>query len=334
MFGVYFTLAPLGGAVLEPTNNKPSWVTRALTVAFLSFLGFLVIESFYKASPAYAITAGILVILSLMAILVLSEAFNTFSLGRLLTLSREVSKTTQEKQELRTDNTELRKALVQLAVNVHQSQVNATINTSGVDLLHALGVVKAEKKDEDIEQEVKQPTAAVEVLSFSEHESPLHSLRIKQLADSLALDKYIAANSIPKIDVERDIQFSSSFENLDPIMERRITFDGYMKSASKEYFFEVRNSKNMSPMSWDRLYVMLSKILFYREAKKVPTELILIITKLPETEPESGPRYFERFIQAFQPAIAGGLLRVEQIEITQEEFSVLMEQVRVQTARA
>lgn len=315
---------------MEPPNNKASWVTRLLTVAFLLFLGFLVTESFYKASPVYAITAGILVILALMAILVLSEAFNTFSLGKLLTLSREVSKSTQEKQELKTDNTELRKALVQLAVNVHQSQVNATINTSGVDLLHALGVVKAEKKEEDIEQETKQPATSSEVASPIERESGIQSFRIKQMAESLALDKYITANSIQKIDVERDIQFSSSFENLDPIMERRITFDGYMKSASKEYFFEVRSSRGMSPMFWDRLYVMLSKILFYREAKKVPTELILIITKLPEPEPESGPRYFERFIQAFQPAIAGGLLRVEQIEITAEELSALTEQARAQ----
>lgn len=317
---------------MEPMNNKPSWITRTLTVVFLSFLGFLVIESFYKASPAYAITAGILFILALMAILVLSEAFNTFSLGQLLTLSREVSKSTQEKQELKTDNTELRKALVQLAVNVHQSQVNATINTSGVDLLHALGVVKAEKKEEDVEQEVKQPATTAEVVSPSERESVMHSYRIKQIADSLALDKYIAANSIPKIDVERDIKFSSSFENLDPIMERRITFDGYMKSPSKEYFFEVRNSKNLSPMFWDRLYVMLSKILLYREAKKVPTELIMIITKLPDSETESGPRYFERFIQAFQPAIAGGLLRVEQIEITPEELIMITDQAQAQQA--
>jgi hypothetical protein len=315
---------------LEPTNNKPSWVTRALTVAFLGFLGFLVVQSFYKSSPAFAITASILVVLALMTILVLSEAFNSFSLGKLLTLSKEVSKSKQEKHELQVDNVELRKALVQLAVNVHQSQVNATINTSGVDLLKALGVVKAEKPDEDLEQEPKQPTVAEETISPTDRESRIQSFRLRQMADSLAFQKYIDANAIPKIDVEREIQFSSTFENLDPIMERRITFDGYMKTPNKEYFFEVKNFRNMSPMFWDRLYVMLSKILFYREAKKVPTELILILTKFPESESESGPPHFERFIQAFQPAIAGGLLRVEQVEITEDELNALTERAQQQ----
>lgn len=307
---------------MEPTN-KPSWVTRVLTVGFLGFLGYLVIESFYKTSPAFAISAGILVVLALMTILVLSEAFNSFSLGKLLTLSKEVSKVAQEKQELKADNTDLRKALVQLAVNVHQSQVNATINASGVDLLKALGVVKADKKDDDAEQEAKQPSVPSEVAMTLDRESRLQQFRIRQMTDSLAFDKYIDANAIPRIDVEREIQFSASFENLDPIMERRITFDGYMKSANKEYFFEVKNSRNFSPIFWDRLYVMLSKILFYREAKKVPTELILIISRVPEPESEPESRNFERFIQAFQPAIAGGLLRVEQIEISQEELDAL-----------
>jgi hypothetical protein len=307
---------------LEP-SNKPSWVTRILTVGFLAFLGYLVIESFFKASPAFAISAGILIVLALMTVLVLSEAFNSFSIGKLLTLSREVSKTSQEKQELKTDNTELRKALVQLAVNVHQSQVNATINTSGVDLLKALGVVKADKPDEDLEQEAKSSPVAEAPALAQDRESRMQSFRIRRLADDLALEKYIDANALPRIDVERKIQFSSSFENLDPIMERRVTFDGYMRSANKEYFFEVRNEVTITPMFWDRLYVMLSKILFYREAKKVPTELILILSKLPTQEAEYESRNLERFMQAFQPAIAGGLLRVERIEISPSELEAL-----------
>lgn len=307
---------------MEP-SNKPSWITRVLTVGFLGFLGFLVIESFYKTSPAFAISAGILIVLALMTVLVLSEAFNSFSIGKLLTLSREVTKTTQEKQELKTDNNELRKALVQLAVNVHQSQVNATINANGVDLLKALGVVKAEKSEEDLEQEAKSPPAAPESTALQDRESRMQSYRIRAMADALAFEKYIDANALPRIDVERGIQFSSSFENLDPIMERKITFDGYMKSANKEYFFEVRSHRSITPMFWDRLYVMLSKVLFYREAKKVPTELILIISKLPEPESEPESRYLERFMQAFQPAIAGGILRVEQIAISQSELETI-----------
>lgn len=312
---------------MEP-SNKLSWVTRILTVGFLGFLGYLVIESFYKASPAFAISAGILIVLALMTVLVLSEAFNSFSIGKLLTLSREVTKTTQEKQELKTDNTDLRKALVQLAVNVHQSQVNATINASGVDLLKVLGVVKAEKSEEDVEQETRSPQGGLESTALQDRESRMQSYRIRTMADNLAFEKYIDANALPRIDVEREIQFSSSFENLDPIMERKIIFGGYMKSPNKEYFFEVRNHRSITPMFWDRLYVMLSKVLFYRDAKKIPAELILIVSKLPETEGESEARYLERFMQAFQPAIAGGILRVEQIEISQSELAALTTKVQ------
>ncbi len=307
---------------LEP-SNKQSWITRILTVVFLGFLGYLVIQSFYKASPAFVISAGILIVLVLMTVLVLSEAFNSFSVGKLLTLSREVSKTSQEKQELKTDNTELRKALVQLAVNVHQSQVNATINASGVDLLKALGVVKADKPEEDLEQDIKATPMAEAPAQVQDRESRMQSFRIRRLADDLALEKYIDANALPRIDVEREMQFSSYFENLDPIMERRVTFDGYMRSANKEYFFKVVNEASVYPTIWDRLYVMLSKILFYREAKKVPAELILILSKIPGQEAEHESRFRERFMQAFQPAIASGILRVERIEITRSELDAL-----------
>jgi len=304
-------------------SNKNSFVTRVLIGIFLLFLAGLVSRSFYKSNFPYEITAGILVVLALMTVLVLSEAFNYFSIGKLLTLSREIESVTKDKDDLRQDNAELRKALLELSINVRQSQVNATINTSGVDILKALGVMKADKSADDNEQEeVVSSQQDSNKDQLYDREKRLKHYKFTRLAEAFALDKYIAENNIPKIDVEKDIQFTPSFEGLDPIMEKRITFDGYMKGINREYFFEVK-SNLMSSIFFDRLYVMLSKILFYKQAKNISAELILIVLNADKATNEFHQAGYDNLLRVFQPAIASGLLRVEQLEITNDEFAEL-----------
>jgi hypothetical protein len=75
-------------------------------------------------------------------------------------------------------------------------------------------------------------------------------------------------------------------------------------------------------ISCDRLYVMLNKIHFYREAKGISADLVLIIFDIEEVDDENKrPDRSERVLDFFQPAIANKLLKVEHFKVSQKEIS-------------
>jgi hypothetical protein len=196
------------------------------------------------------------------------------------------------------------------------------------DLLKLLGVTKAEKTDEDesIEEMPTQPVPAAitpekpEAKSFVRDADFRQRRKFRQLIEDDALDKHLKKQEMPIAEVSKEVQFTTAFQNIDPIMERRAVFDAYLKTANKEFFLEVVTS--VSPMIFDRLYVMLAKILFYRQAKQVSADLTLIVVKLPDSVSErfGSADSIERLLQMFQPAISNNLLRVEIVSYSEQEI--------------
>jgi hypothetical protein len=296
--------------------QKANWFVRCLIMAFVIFLAYIVALSIIGNAPPYDVKTSIIILLAMMIILVLSESFNNFSLGKILILSREVQKTADEKESIKRENAELRQSLVQIATSI-QSQINTTIQAQGVDWPRVLGVEKADSKEKEKEEE--RETLAIAETKHDE----VSFYQLKTYIEELALKKYIERVNLPVSDIIRNIRFTESFEYIDPISNRAVTFDGYLKTPQKEYFFELQPSIKSGLFTFDRIYVKLSKILLYRQTKKIQAELIYIMAKIPEDKKSDSFDRAERFIQTFQPAIAGGLLRVEMVEINKEEYSLL-----------
>jgi hypothetical protein len=312
---------------MDKTEAKPNWFIRCGIILLVLFLAAIVVVSFLGSPPPYRITAGILTVLAMMIILILSEAFNSFSLGKLLTLSREVEKTAGEKEDIKRENAELRQSLVHVATHV-QSQVNTTIQAHGADLLRALGVVRADKEaKEEEDKEEATPEAA------PQRPSAIPSYRLMPQIDAAAIGKYAQKYGLPQTEIVRDIRFNEAFECIDPISNRSVSFDGYLKTPVKESFFEVKVHRSvMGSMLWDRLHVMLSKILLYRQAKKINAELILILVRLPDESHERPGVSWERFMELYQPAIACGLLKVETFTVSEDEYRQIEAQARQERA--
>jgi len=292
-------------------NNKVNWFVRFALIFLIVFIAILIFFSFFRCAPFYNITAGIILLILIMSILVLSESFNTFSIGRLFSLSKEVEKKESERIELKKENAELRQSIIQLATNI-QSQVNTTIQAQGTDILQLLKLVKADEKDkEESQQEI--PISEQRKPSIPLHKM-LHEIEEK------AFEKFFIKYNLILTNLLRDMTFTDTFQNIDPISNRKITFDGFYNSLIGEQFFEVRPSNRMSSIFLDRLYIMLSKVLLYKNLKKINAELILLIVKIPNEEegPVSYP--IERLFDYFQPAISSGLLRVEIIDLSEEEY--------------
>ncbi len=310
---------------MNDENSNPNYFVRVLIVLLAGFCGYLVFASFKNGEPAYTISAAAFSTLVLMTIIVLSEAFNHLSLGKVLSLSKKITEEKTAKEEVKKENAELRENLLKLSIAIRQTQTNTTINALGPDWLKLPGVTAADKSEEDSDEpETSTEQALPEPQNLAPAQPSWRTLEFPQrfkwrrLIEGDALVKFLKKAGLPDSEIQREVKFTDAFRNIDPIMERNTIFDGYLKVPAKEYFFDVVT--NVSPMMLDRLYVMLAKIHFYRQAKQIPADLTLIIAKLPDSEQNrqfQSSYSVDRLLTTFQPAIANNLLRVEVIDFTE-----------------
>jgi hypothetical protein len=232
---------------------------------------------------------------------------------------------------------ELRASLVTLATNLHQSQV--TTNISGMDiatLRRALGVVEAspdekKKEDDEIAEVITHVTEAKDKAMPRDIEDTYEFRRaLRERIETELFRRFLDKYKIPPLELRREVRFDAGIENIDPIMSRNIIYDGYVRTEQKEYFIEASPLLGgQSILRADRLYVQLAKVLFYRQVKKVDAELVYLDAVLPE---EASDRYANRsrgrLLEWFQPAIAGGLLRIETFALSSDNFSQLKDQLK------
>lgn len=303
--------------------EKINYFVRTLVVMFVIALLSMIFISFYSAEPKYQITTGIITIIGFVLVLVLSESFNNLSLGKVLSLSKDVQKKESEKEQVKSENKELRQELFKIISNIQQSQINNTYNAPSDEWLKLLGVVKSrEPEQEEVQEEQKEVLRALD-MAAREKARIESKARMEQrgIAEKIGIEKYARSLSISESEIIRRAEFSQAFEEIDPIMNRRIIFDGYIRGANQERFIEVRHKAAISPIFYDRLYMMLNKVYLYRQAKGISAELILIMLDI-EGGSEVREWNSEQFFDYFQPAISNKLLKIENIKITRDEIDV------------
>ncbi|MEZ8034467.1 hypothetical protein [Vibrio crassostreae] len=292
----------------------------------------ITIASFILATPKYQISNGIITIVLIIVILTLSESFNNLSLGKILSLSRKVDDEKEKKTQLTNENKELKSELFKIVSNIQQSQVNNTFNAPPEAWSKLLGVIKADEDEEDIEEEndVDDSQSNQNLVDDTDSEATDRRMRKdirfqKKVAEELTLKKYVESLPISDTRFVKRVEFTSAFHAVDPIMDRRTVFDGYIQSSETEVFVEVRQKNMLTIMYMDRLYIMLNKVNLYRQAKKVDAKLLLLllllllVTSTDFDEKEERRNFVERLRESFRPAIESKLFEIKVIEISEQE---------------
>lgn len=298
---------------------KSNWFVRVLIVAFCGFLGTLVVYRFFYVDPKAEISAGLLVILAFILVLVLSELFDNFSIGQLVTVSRELKRKEDEAKSLKEENSELRGHIVAISTNISQKQTSTNIVGLPTNLADMLTVRKAAPEE-------------IETKNIEDQSSPLTTAEIparpernfdRAKAEDLAISKFVTVNNLQAFNLIRDAKLSTQFSGIDPIMDTTPIFDGYLNTSDSEVFVEVRPSPYAGMVFRDRLYVMLTKLHHYKTIKKANVYLALLLVNQPEYSSRPAPAYLDRIQREFGPAIASGLLRIHQTEFSAEELQSL-----------
>lgn len=265
--------------------------------------------------PRGEISAGIVTLLCLLLVLVLAESFDSFSIGKLISISREAKKKEREVDKLEKQNAHLLSQLI--SVSNTQSQNQNHTNVYGD--YHAAPSVRQASEDEVRDKQTAEAAPP---------QQPPEPARLRMnwgKAEEVGLQKYLQLRSMHPSNLIVSAKISDQFQGIDPISNQQIIFDGYLKEQDHETFVEFRPATFFSQVFRDRLYVMLSKINHYRNAKRVEAHLDLVLMKVPGEESRSTAVSADRVLGIFEPAIAAGLLKVVSIEFTEEEAAACRE---------
>lgn len=302
---------------MDSPNSRGNWFVRLLIIAFCAFLGTLVVYRYFCIDPKAEISAGLLVLLAFILVLVLSELFDNFSVGKLVTMSRAMKEKEVQTTELKKENAELRGQLITISTTVSQRQTSTNIFGLPESMVDLLTVKKAPA--EEIADKKKEEEAA----PIPEQQVIVERQFDRAKAEEYAINRFVANHNLNAFNLIRDAKLSTQFSGIDPISDVTPIFDAYINATDSEIFVEARSVQSASMMFRDRLYVMLTKIHHYKTIKKANVYLALLLLNTLESTSRPLSFYVERLQREFEPAITSGLLRIQTIEPTVEELQNL-----------
>lgn len=309
------------GELMTSEAQKVNWWVRAQVLVLIVLLVVMAGYRFAWVAPVGNIDAGLLTVAALAVILILSESFDNFSIGKWISISREVKKKEKEVEKLEAQNSSLISQMISLSN--HQAQSQSSTNVYGD--YHAAGRVEQATAEEV--QESQRREAALEGdqanASPATAEPPTRppALNIRAV-ENFAIDRYCLQKAIEVSSVIRDAKLIIDFRGVDGISNTNPIFDGYIRSPGSEVFLEIRPNFASSAFR-DRLYMMLSKIDHYRNRSGTDTRLDLIVLRLPS---RPAPQYEIRLLEEFRPAISSNRLTVTEFVVTEQQEQSLVRQ--------
>lgn len=292
---------------MEIAYKRPNWFVRILITLFCVFLTSMILYRFLWVMPRAELSAGMIVLLCLLLVLVLAESFDNFSVGKLISISREAKSKGEEVEKLTAKNERLISQLISVSNSQSQNQTHYTVSGNLYASPTVAPASEEEVSDKQSSETQEQPAAA----------GPARQPIDRRKLEELILNKYMQQRAIDQSNLIREAKFVNEFREIDPISNSQVIFDGYLKGKDHETFIETKISGNMGLFLKDRLYVMLSKVNYYRVSKRIDAHLDLVLANIPnETRRANNP---DRWLENFAPAIASGLLKISTIELTEQE---------------
>jgi hypothetical protein len=301
---------------IAKAKKTSNWFVRGLIVMFCAFLAELVVYKFFYGEPKADISAGLLVLLAFILVLVLSELFNTFSLGQLVTMTKVVEEKEAQRKELKQENSELR--ALAISTNVSQRQANQNQQIVGNDAIRLMTPVKRAGADEIADEKREEDALPVE------QPQPVLERRVSVTrAKELALSRFVSEQNLQE-NVIRDAKLPNEILVIDPVTNVAPIFDAYINTASSDIFLSIRLTRHTSTMFLDRLYVMLTKVHHYKTITKKNSYLTLVLLNTPDNDSSLPLSYYlSRLDRQFQPAIVSSLLRIHSVNPNSEELESL-----------
>lgn len=300
---------------MEKQENKKevNWFVRIALILLAGLIFTMVIFKFFFNEPISDISAGLIILIAFLLILVLSESFDNFSIGKIISLSRQLKKKEEKVNQVETEKKELLNQIITLTNSVSQKQNNTNIYGLPTDFAKHYGVEKvSEDEKEEVEEEIQEAQTSITNRRRLDHKK----------IEEYVFDKYIEDNNADVSQIYKEVKLKA-FDGIDPISDSSPIYDGYVKEIDRELFLEIRPVQYISPMFTDKLYKMLSKIHHYRQVRKTNAVLILVLVEVPpingNERTDRYSSYTNRIWNDFEPALNSGILKIRKMKIDEKD---------------
>lgn len=108
-------------------TKKTNYFVRTLIVLLCFGIGIMITYNFFYVEPKGEIGAGLITLISFLLVLVLAESFDNFSIGKLISINKEVEKKEKDNVALERKNSELINQLISVTNNQSQSQSHTNV---------------------------------------------------------------------------------------------------------------------------------------------------------------------------------------------------------------
>lgn len=108
-------------------NNGKNWFVRILIILFCMGIGSMICFNFFYVEPYGEFKNGIFFLLSLLLILVLAESFDNFSIGKIVSIEREIKNKENENKKMEQKNSELISHIISITNTQTQKQQSTNV---------------------------------------------------------------------------------------------------------------------------------------------------------------------------------------------------------------
>jgi len=296
------------------TEKKTNWFTRILIILLGLLLMTMIVFNFFCAENG-KIEYPLLLLISLLIIIFLSEEFDNLSFGKILTLKKNIQEKKEEIKELKTEKQNLLNLLIS---NVNFQKQTQNNGISGSELRDIFKVIKADP--EKVKEETKEKEEEIEKVTKDKTTSK--RLDFTKL-EEFAFNSFITGEKLSKYAVKDQIQLASN----DPISAISPVFDGFIETENSDIFIEIKSYRSdiSALMIRERLYQRLMNVFYFQQFKGSNAFLQLILVRLPqESDRPTRVSTEERIRRDFAPAIDKGLLKIYHIELDEKQEDTLM----------
>lgn len=290
------------------TEKKANWFTRILIILMGLLIASMIFYNFYFTEKG-KIGYGLILLICLLILLILSEAFDNLSFGKILSLSNNIIEKKEEIKELKTERQNLLNLIV---TNLNYQKQSQSVGISGSELKDILNVVKADP--EKIAEETKEREAELDKGA----QDRTHKKRIDyRKLQNYAFKKFEEKQNLSKYILREQIQLAST----DPICSISPVFDGFIETETSDIFIEIRSfrSSTSSIVIRESLYQRLMNVFYYQQIKGRNACLHLVLVKLPNENDRLNLGMDDKLRREFAPAIDKGLLKIWVTEISEKE---------------
>lgn len=322
----------------EVVDKKEFNKSKKFFYIFLSILSVIMIVmaivSFIHGEPKYVISNGIVLVFALVAILLVFDSIESLNVGNVLSLRTKVKEKEKEVDKLNAENAQLRNQFI--------SVMNTTLNKQSVYVGYPKDyvVTEADKKDSDEEETLQTDNNPPTTTNTNTTEEQLHN-HYSQRAWLSRIEEHLIKhfqkeNNIAEINLRKDIKIANIGVASDPIIDKDIIYDAYVKRPIDEIFIEVTPGLMPSSFFEFKLYFMVSRVFYYSQSNKVKAKMMLLLPKFTESYISNHPEDFrhyppnrlaQRLKEIYAPAIQNDLLEIIEIELSDDEMKLIENEI-------